>query len=784
MKIFRKLFKTEPYRVLQDRLKEERNACETEFKRLQGSIRQYIGGIEIDKDSPLSVRGAAVIKGDVPLQETIAFIKEVIDEDDDAKASAEEKKAFIDEKLEKVNAVIRTCEDAAGLEKSIADDQKSLVENGAKLEEAEGKLTAAEEASKGAGALIERAAALEGRLSDYDALADIKKNIQGQQNELAKLEQSVSETDGKLQKTEQALTADKAALKELQAAGVNLVQLQAALEKLQSRKQELEGLLDDLEDLETLQTVYDTKRNTYEKKANESNAAQEKYLSMNRAFLDEQAGVLAKELRDGEPCPVCGSTEHPMIAPVSEGAPSREDVDQARKTADKLSSEAEAASRDAAAAKVRAEEKEQAVAEMGIRMLGEEAVIKEEPFTGQSADGINTRNVAAAFDRTALDDAVNEALHKNKSESKELQAKISDEETRITKKEQLETSIPEQEKAATELRDTLSSLKQKQASTGSELELLQGNQQRMEECLDFSNKAEAQQEITSLRNQAKALQQAVTDAAADVNSRKQEQAALSGKIEVASKQLAALELGDAEQIAIRAKEAGDEKQQLLQEKAENDTKLEIVGFRVRSNQKNLEEIEKAFADQQETEQRYRWVSSLADAANGKLSGKDKLMLETFVQMQYFDRVLENANTRLLKMTAGRYRLKRREDASNQKKQTGLDLNVIDYYNGSERDVKTLSGGESFDASLALALGLSDEVQARAGGIQLDTMFVDEGFGSLDEEALSRAMNALLALSESGRLIGIISHVREMKDKIDRQIVITKSIDGTSRVEVR
>ena len=128
-------------------------------------------------------------------------------------------------------------------------------------------------------------------------------------------------------------------------------------------------------------------------------------------------------------------------------------------------------------------------------------------------------------------------------------------------------------------------------------------------------------------------------------------------------------------------------------------------------------------------------------------------------------------------------LKRRRVAENNRAQSGLELDVVDHNNGTERSVKTLSGGESFKASLSLALGLSDEIQSSAGGIRLDTMFVDEGFGSLDEESLQQAMRALSGLTENNRLVGIISHVAELKEKIDRQIVVTKEKSGGSRVEI-
>lgn len=180
------------------------------------------------------------------------------------------------------------------------------------------------------------------------------------------------------------------------------------------------------------------------------------------------------------------------------------------------------------------------------------------------------------------------------------------------------------------------------------------------------------------------------------------------------------------------------------------------------------------------EKEYVWMKNLSDTAGGTLAGKRKVELETYVQTTYFDRILRRANLRLLTMSVGQYELKRQEEGENRREKAGLELSVIDHYNGSVRSVKTLSGGETFQASLSLALGLADEIQSSAGGIRLDSMFVDEGFGSLDEEALNQAMKALGSLTEGSRMVGIISHVSELKERIDRKIIVTKNRgkDGT------
>ena len=152
-------------------------------------------------------------------------------------------------------------------------------------------------------------------------------------------------------------------------------------------------------------------------------------------------------------------------------------------------------------------------------------------------------------------------------------------------------------------------------------------------------------------------------------------------------------------------------------------------------------------------------------------------------MTYFDRIIKRANRRFDVMSSGQYQLKRRTEDNTKRGQIGLDLDVIDHYNGTERSVKSLSGGESFKASLSLALGLAEEIQSSAGGVQIDTMFVDEGFGSLDEESLNQAMNALTSLGNGNRLVGIISHVNELKERIEKQIVITKDKVGGSTAKI-
>ena len=172
----------------------------------------------------------------------------------------------------------------------------------------------------------------------------------------------------------------------------------------------------------------------------------------------------------------------------------------------------------------------------------------------------------------------------------------------------------------------------------------------------------------------------------------------------------------------------------------------------------------------------------ARTANGRLEGREKIMLESYVQMAYFERILLHANRRMKAMSRGQYELVR-ANAADKRSQSGLELNVRDYVNGTERPVASLSGGEAFLASLSLALGMSDEIQAQEGGIELDVLFVDEGFGSLDEELLRIAIGTLQSLSENRRLVGVISHVQELRERIGRKIIVRKGEDGASQARI-
>ncbi|MGI6109318.1 MAG: SbcC/MukB-like Walker B domain-containing protein, partial [Eubacteriaceae bacterium] len=294
--------------------------------------------------------------------------------------------------------------------------------------------------------------------------------------------------------------------------------------------------------------------------------------------------------------------------------------------------------------------------------------------------------------------------------------------------------------------------------------------------LPFDSSKKASDEIDALKRNKKSMQDALEQARHSYDNSVAVLAELNGKKTSLEEQLKKLPAVDIESQTARRQKLTGRKQVI------EDQRIKTAG-RITSNSHILDEVAESSSELSLKEHKWTMIQSLSDTANGSLSGKEKIMLETWIQMTCFDRIIRRANTRLMVMSGGQYELKRRVESSNRQSQSGLELDVIDHYNGTERSVKTLSGGETFKASLALALGLSDEIQSSAGGIRLDTMFVDEGFGSLDEESLQQAIRALAGLSEANRLVGIISHVGELKEKIDRQIVVTKEQTSGSKAEI-
>jgi len=376
----------------------------------------------------------------------------------------------------------------------------------------------------------------------------------------------------------------------------------------------------------------------------------------------------------------------------------------------------------------------------------------------------------------AVEDGVKAALLELSQRQAQLQRKRAAEEEKAKRAARLSEQIPKLEEALLATDAQIRARELEKASLDSQIGALLEEVQAQAQTLSHAGKAEALEKIDALVKQQQEGLHRLEEARHRVVASKGERDGLEGSVKSLGQQLGQLK-------PIRVDRVQRWQQSLEGNKGALRAELTKLAMRLDRNKAALEQYQKQRSALEEAERQWSWVSALANTAGGSMKGKERLMLETYIQMTYFDRILARANSRFLQMSGGQYELKRRVEADNLRSQSGLELDILDHYNGTERSVKTLSGGESFEASLSLALGLSDEIQSAAGGIALDSMFVDEGFGSLDEEALQKAMKVLSALTEGTRLVGIISHVGDLKDKIDRQIVVKKDASGGSRVQI-
>ena len=750
-KIFQKLFHTKNYWFLQESLKAQSGSLAKDYEKASDSIKQYIGGILCEEENPLSVSVRKAMNGEMTTEDVTELLDKLIVEDTKAQ---ETMSAEIDKKeasVKELTAKVAKAEEQKKAEISLKKSEEKLIQVTGKLREAKAEMDSANEKKPQITELGEKIAALKNELPLYDELDAKKKNLEKIVKSIAADTKKLSAEKEKSEKLKAEIQTLKEELQTLGKADEEKLKAdhqKESLEKEQAAVKEVQALLAEHTKLEAQLAK---KQADYKQKSEAAEALRNKYEADNKAYLDEQAGILAETLTDGLPCPVCGSVHHPNPAVKSAAAPTKAALEKSKKAA-------AAAEKEAAVASEKAKETLTAISEKKSYIeKSAEKIIEVNSFI-EISEALSTKS-----------QELETALEKNRRAMLKAAAKVS-------RKHQLDKLIPSKEDEINRLQTSITELEKSLASLFSSKDAEEKQIEATKDKLRFDNKATLQKEIAVLTAQKTAIESAIEKAVRDYNNRDKEVAEIKSAIEETKKLLQ-----DKEPFEIES-----EKQHLSELTAQKNAmakKLQSVVVRLATNALMQKRIREKSEEVSEIEKQWTMVKALSNTANGNISGKAKIMLETYIQMTYFDRIISRANTRLMIMSGGQYELKRRTDSDNKRSQSGLDLDVIDHYNGSERSVKTLSGGESFKASLALALGLSDEIQSSAGGIRLDTMFVDEGFGSLDEESLQQAIRALTGLTEGNRLVAIISHVADLKDRIENQIIVKKDRLGGSTAKI-
>ncbi|TNO96859.1 AAA family ATPase [Bacillus sp. CD3-1a] len=630
------------------------------------------------------------------------------------------------------------------------------------------------------------------------SLAEKQLNLQNAEIQIGKLKESMQNLDRQLEEhtnQKQLMTGE-------------LQQLERALEQYVDKVEELTNMREDAKVLKQAYDVWQEKQKFEKEKEaaySKMQLAVNAYENMERRWLSEQAGILALHLHDGESCPVCGSTTHPKKATEQSGAIDENELNGLRdkkNIAEKLH--------------VQLEEKwnfyhhqyEQVIEEVKKRGYQSEELVETYSALVQKGKQLATEvNTLKASEETRKQIAVKiksveekvDALQKQKREVETEQHRIE------MDCMQLRTSYEHDKKNIPENLQTVQAWKVQFDQAMHELKLMEDEWKKVQEAYQHLQNeniriqaeqegatnqfesAKLKKEETFTRFMKELEQSGFTDQStykeaklsdAEMELIQKEIQSYYSSLEVLAKQIEELhvELKDKEYMDITA--LGEHIKELeinldiikeKRQRAQNAvTYISDLHENIRRIDEQIHEEEKAFQE----------LVDLYEVMKG--DNESRISFERYILIEYLEQIVQIANERLRKLSNGQFYLKRSERVEKRNRQSGLGLDVYDAYTGQTRDVKTLSGGEKFNASLCLALGMADVIQAYEGGISIETMFIDEGFGSLDEESLTKAVDALIDLQKSGRFIGVISHVQELKNAMPAVLEVTKQKDGCSQ----
>ena len=699
-KLFRDLFHTNLYVDLQSRLQEKNRACADEQKALEQVILSAEG--KIDPEAEFAEREILLSYcGQIQHTDALcALLARLIEQE---KAAQEQARAQKKEAADQIGALIAAVTEGERVNRDFADWESKRARLAA-LTAGQGEI----DAQRAALAAARRAQQLE---TDEALMRRTRRDMDAQRAAL-------SEAQAALEQAEKALPETETRMKEAESRG-------GEIHALLAQAKQMEDCLPVLGEVERLKAALDTQKRELQRLTADSSRAQAAYTAAQNSYYLSQAGLLARELKAGQPCPVCGSTAHPCPAQITPETVTRQALEQAakrRETAEKAQSDA--------ATRLAANQAALDEREDRLRTLK----IGADETRQRLAARIDAAHQAAADRQREIDEARSayQALDKRKTAAQSAVDAAQKQLAALEKDLRMQTEAFEQKRAAHGFEDEASYRLAKR--TNADIERLD-------------------REIRNYDEQKRTL-------AAQTHELEDK---LSGRQKT---DLAALQNRRAAALDRQAK-------------AENAEKAMVRKLTLHESADR--EIRQANAAIQKKRGKWQIIQELYTCCAGIAAGnpRAKLTFEAYVQQYYFRFVVAAANKRLTRLTDGMFTLRVMREAANRVSQSGLDLEVLDRSTGQARDVSTLSGGESFLASLALALGLSDAVQSQSGQIRMDAMFIDEGFGSLDENALRSSIDVLLELADGKRLIGIISHVQELEERIDKQIVVTKTPNGST-----
>lgn len=853
--ILRKIFRTEPFTLLTQRLKEKKQTAEqdyrTEEQTLQRLIAEIPGMLPEREQSELfqvlhreSYNVHQVLAG--LENEKNFYEKEVVRcrEEERRAGEAYENKLKEYHKAESLNQEFHKLEEKENQLNGLLEQKSIIAEKEAKLESAEraAKLEAyeiqviewredvntkqrhlkaaeqafvdAQEMLKAAQHRYEQEEKKEAEREETGRLLEQHQELLPVVEEIDKKRIALEQKYSALQETEQNLENVQNERKKLSEKVEKLKQevkmIEEKVDKLPEKVQQLSDMRNTARVLKEY-LAFSEKREKLVQEGKEIRVeweqAKREHDEIESAWLNGQAAVLAARLHDGEPCPVCGSTVHPAKAHSGGTIPTKEELEQAKAVFIEKDSQYREARIKYKQNQEQLEDKAEEVIQLGMEPEKAQETYKQLVKDGQA---LSKEIDKLKGEQKALATARKELQEKEKK-IEELQKQwdqLSDNYQTLKTSFASQKAVYEEQlkRVPGELRN-LQSLKKKIA----ELQRLKDELDRAWKAAREQLQEAKEQEVKAKTNWENAGKQLAETMAKKERAEKQFVQALqeAGFADEESYRLAKLpeearrQLKDemdryqntVESLKLQIKELKESLKD--KEKADLETlAAEVDGFKeahekaksrtletqrcLEAAMKQAEKISDSYSKAVELEKRLNTVTDLYDVLRGQ--NTKKISFERYLLIEYLEQILIAANERLKKLSNGQFVLIRSNRQESRGRQSGLGLDVYDAYTGQTRDVKTLSGGEKFNASLSLALGMSDVIQSYQGGVSIETMFIDEGFGSLDEESLTKAIDTLIELQQSGRMIGVISHVQELKNTIPAVLEVYKMKEGYSRTK--
>ena len=726
--IFRKLFNSEKYNELQDAILDDYLGLRRKHDDLTLSLYSVLQNVEIDDRDELLSKYLVFDKVSELLNKQIAKDRIKVDSDS-------EKAKLIDKQLVDIDISINKALQLKKDQEEI-NKQKLLINdlNNQRMQVNEelNKFNSNDELIV---SIDEQINKINNDLNAYKQLDDLNKklnsiniSIDNTSKKLNKLNDDKQLNDKEIMKLEKIIDDNS----DIEAKSLKHSQL---LKEWMQQKDVYQKYISDKKILNEDELLLNNKQGIFQDKYNIYLANKALYDKEYDRFLCNQAGILAKDLKDGEACPVCGSTSHVRLAKILDDVYSYEKLDELKKIVEVQSNECLQLSRDIASISARIKVAKETLDSIVVSDIDE---------INSNIKSLNALLLADKKNNDKYKDALNK-LPLLKENGDKLNGLINDNSHMLVK------LISDKDNVGVYYQDIKSKLSY--------------------DCLDSANK---------MLNKLKEQKKQILD---NIRSLQEKIIGIDNSISASKAIISTLQSKLADSKVFDIDKLNASKNELNKLKSELNNEIKNTYSILDKNIKILNNIKPIYLDINANEDKLQLISKINDTINGR-SGKEsgKIKLETYVQMKFLDEILIKCNLRLMAMTNDQYSLCRHKEADNRQSQTGLDIDVIDHYNNSIRPVSSLSGGESFKASMALALGLSDEIQA-SSKIKLETLFIDEGFGTLDDESLEAMMNILADLSNSNKLIGIISHVEQLKQRIDKQIVVSKDSHGNSKVKM-